>query len=115
METRQTSLTERTSQVPAYLTAKTKVRYSQRYLKFDGNLKFLCLGYGNRYRMQQLQQEDWIKQQMREKQLAKQNWREADLAADRLGNSNSEILRQTQEHHANQRRAMLIAVQETNA
>ena len=65
--------------------------------------------------MQQLQQEDWIKQQIKEKQQAKQNWRASDLAADRLGNENSEILRQTQEHHANQRRAMLIAVQETNA
>lgn len=29
---------------------------------------FLNLGAGNRYRMQQLQQEDWIQQQMKEKQ-----------------------------------------------
>ena len=37
---------------------------------FDGEDQ----GAGNRYRMQQLQQEDWIKQQMTEKQ----NKKEAD-------------------------------------
>jgi hypothetical protein len=38
---------------------------------------FDFLGYGNRYRMQQLQQEDWIKQQLREKQLYKENAKNA--------------------------------------
>ena len=65
--------------------------------------------------MQQLQQEDWIKQQIKEKQLGKQNWKQADLAADKYGLENSEILRQTQEHHDNQRKAMQMAIQETNA
>jgi hypothetical protein len=60
--------------------------------------------------MQQLQQEDWIKQQIQEKQRNKQNWKEADMAADRLGLENFEILRQTQEYHNNQRKAMQMAV-----
>ncbi len=60
--------------------------------------------------MQQLQQEDWIKQQIQEKQRNKQNWKETDMAADRLGLENFEILRQTQEYHNNQRKSMQIAV-----
>ena len=32
---------------------------------------YFALGMGNRYRMQQLQQKDWIEQQIREKQLMK--------------------------------------------
>ena len=56
---------------------------------------FNLLGFGNRYRMQQMQQEDWIKQQIAEKQRSKQNWKEADRAIDRAALRDCEILRQT--------------------
>jgi len=56
---------------------------------------FNLLGFGNRYRMQQMQQEDWIKQQIAEKQRNKQNWKEADRAIDRAALRDCEILRQT--------------------
>jgi len=39
-------------------------KWSQVMFGLDGNSGSFCLGYGNRYRMQQLQQEDWIKQQI---------------------------------------------------
>ena len=64
--------------------AKIKVKYLAwvagmiiRCLFVLGVNCFDFLGYGNRYRMQQLQQEDWIKQQLREKQLYKENAKNA--------------------------------------
>ena len=36
---------------------------------FDINGIARCVGYGNRLRMQQLQQKDWIDQQIRERNL----------------------------------------------
>lgn len=41
---------------------------------------FLDLGYGNRLRMQQLQQADWTAQQIREKELFKEQERARDSA-----------------------------------
>ena len=41
---------------------------------------FLLLGYGNRLRMQQLQQTDWTNQQIREKELYKEQERARDDA-----------------------------------
>ena len=39
-------------------------------------------GYGNRYRMQQLQQKDWIDQQIREKQMFKDQAKFTDTVHD---------------------------------
>ena len=77
-------------------------------------LTSFSIGYGNRYRMQQLQQEDWIKQQLREKELYKQNYKEAHAAADAVAAHNCNLLQAAQEDHAAKRKAMQIACAEAN-
>lgn len=64
--------------------------------------------------MQQLQQEDWIKQQLREKELYKQNYKEAHAAADAVAAHNCNMLQAAQEDHAAKRKAMQVACAEAN-
>lgn len=64
--------------------------------------------------MQQLQQEDWIKQQIAEKEAAKQA--AASKEAERHANymKNNALLKQAQEEHAQQRREMTVANKQAN-
>ncbi len=64
--------------------------------------------------MQQLQQEDWIKQQIREKELYKENARQAAATQDELAKHYNQVLTETQEEHAAQRKAMFVATQQAN-
>ena len=72
------------------------------------------LGAGNRFRMQQMQQEDWIKQQIREKELYAENARQANASRDAEALANYELLKQTQQDHDAARTAMFKATQQTN-
>ena len=72
------------------------------------------IGQGNRVRMQQLQQADWIAQQTREKELFKENQRLADKSRDEEALANYELLKQTQVEHDSQRTAMFKATQQAN-
>ena len=64
--------------------------------------------------MQQLQQEDWIKQQIREKELYKENARQAAATQDDLARHYNELLTVAQQDHAAQRKAMFVATQQAN-
>lgn len=77
---------------------------------FDGEDQ----GQGNRVRMQQLQQADWIAQQTREKELFKDQQRFAEKRRDEEALANYELLKQTQVEHDAQRTAMFKATQQAN-
>ena len=81
---------------------------------FDSTVSLFVLGAGNRFRMQQMQQEDWIKQQIREKELYAEHNRHANASRDAEALANHALLKQTQEEHQAARTAMNKAMQQTN-
>jgi hypothetical protein len=64
--------------------------------------------------MQQLQQEDWIKQQLREKELYKENAKNAAQTQDDLAKHYNTVLTATQQEHDARRKAMFVATQQAN-
>lgn len=64
--------------------------------------------------MQQLQQEDWIKQQMAEKAQNRDNAANAEQARHDQYMQNNALLTQAQEHHAQQRLDITVANKQTN-
>lgn len=64
--------------------------------------------------MQQLQQEDWIKQQMYEKQNKKEADADDEQYRHDLHTHYNQLLQKTQEQHAQTRKDMFIANQDTN-
>lgn len=74
----------------------------------------LTIGYGNRFRMQQLQQADWVRQQVREKELYNEQARIDKQANDQQTLHLNQLLKEEQHKHDADRRAMLVAMQETN-
>lgn len=77
------------------------------YCVFEFNFKLIlfnqCLGAGNRYRMQQLQQQDWCEQQIRDKQRRQENEKQINKMFDEQSLQFNNLLGQTQSDH-NQRR-----------
>ena len=84
------------------------------FINTVNNKKFFAIGYGNRYRMQQLQQEDWIKQQLYEKWQSQEKERQKEQARHELATHYNTLLKETQEQHAQIRKEMFIANQNTN-
>jgi hypothetical protein len=78
------------------------------------NFDLMHLGYGNRYRMQQLQQEDWIKQQIKEKSLYKENARQCAETQDDLARHYNDVLTANQDKYAANLKAVFVATQQAN-
>lgn len=60
------------------------------------NFYLFLLGAGNRYRMQQLQQQDWCEQQMREKQMRKDLQQKTNELFDQQAIAFNDQLKHTQ-------------------
>lgn len=74
----------------------------------------LCTGAGNRLRMQQLQQRDWIEQQVRERQLYQEQQRFTDKVHDDQTLHFNRLLTDAQNQHAAARSDMERSVKDAN-
>lgn len=72
------------------------------------------IGYGNRVRMQQLQQREWIDQQAREKQDIENRRKQDQKQYDEQTKYFNQKLKEEQDNHEAQRKAMYKAMQEEN-
>ena len=75
----------------------------------------ICIGAGNRYRMQQLQQKDWCEQQIKEKEMQKNLEKANNQAFDEQALMFHDTLKFTQSEHNRQRTDQAKQTQAINA